>query len=1027
MSHNAYQTPVPDRLSLQNSAEQNLSLPWFINSEDFADCINDTPVVVSCGLPVEHKFVRFAGENRSDLKTMTDEDLVARATNPSYECSLRAYQRGYTFVGVDGKLGEYVGAIEAQVIRNRESDNNVSQETVIRTMEELTEPYTQSAIRERLFMRIREKSVREVDDRSFKQFTELLRAYNPVYNLFDKQIHASELAKMVFDYYNKTARQRRQAPIVQERLQAAFLAIAAENSNVTADKRAIVHHRFISEADKPHRLFGRFSTALTGKPPARTIDRLEDTYGEIFKSLGDEAPSVSAYLIPPNIGQQAVAATFAETAALARRAAEINPAMAVRRSAAGVAVVGITASGFLHPQFASAAEIPQISVSQLASVNSIVPAGVAVEMVSTGQGYAYGLEDERAIKAMVAEAGGDIVKQRIAVAMQFYMQKGETPMTAAAMVGNFMTESASTMDPKIHQLGGGPGRGIAQWTDTGRWAVLIDWAGKNNLDPNELMTQLEFSWHELSGHYKDTLHRAENAGTLREATLQIELGYEGPAKPSASIDARTRHAQRAYNLFKGHRQALGVTPPSAPSHINPPKAHTPASTAAQPKTIVFDLASVLSTVADVSPDQVTVPSANPNAQPTPVINTAAVQASLARLLAIPAIETVDASGQTPIDAVTPPINHDSQPATQIDVASLQNILAGSSEPSPADTNPQQSVGSPAPINPETPSGTVNPGVPPSSVNPTSPPTPDVVPPQSAPSPNSIDVGTILDGVLSPAGDTKTPDSSVITPPVTPTPPVQDAIVIPASLVPISLTPTVEVPTSIVDPTSPIQQQPIDQQPEQPSSVVVVPTPEAPPATAPTPEAPPATAPTPEAPPTAKKTDCAPDTQSVGIYKLGRSGKSELCAVGMRSTGEESTPGSKYYVEGANGRAIVRAADSLQIQRMINDAAKDGITLSAASSFRTFNHQKDLCNADAGCSHGNYMFVAPPGGSTHNLGQAIDYNIDGYSLDSGQCVTVANTCTAPDSKVYQWLSQNAANYNEHQYSKESWHWDSSTVR
>src|SRR5258708_6061554 len=52
-------------------------------------------------------------------------------------------------------------------------------------------------------------------------------------------------------------------------------------------------------------------------------------------------------------------------------------------------------------------------------------------------------------------------------AYQFFIGKGLTDYQSAAIVGNLMQESS--VDPTVSQYGGGPGRGIAQWSAGGRW------------------------------------------------------------------------------------------------------------------------------------------------------------------------------------------------------------------------------------------------------------------------------------------------------------------------------------------------------------------------------------------------------------------------------------------------------------------------------------------------------------------------------------------------------------------------------
>src|ERR1043165_8022257 len=52
-------------------------------------------------------------------------------------------------------------------------------------------------------------------------------------------------------------------------------------------------------------------------------------------------------------------------------------------------------------------------------------------------------------------------------AFNFYKAKGLSDVQAAGIVGNLMQESS--VSPTAVESGGGPGRGIAQWSIGGRW------------------------------------------------------------------------------------------------------------------------------------------------------------------------------------------------------------------------------------------------------------------------------------------------------------------------------------------------------------------------------------------------------------------------------------------------------------------------------------------------------------------------------------------------------------------------------
>src|SRR5260370_42695916 len=85
-------------------------------------------------------------------------------------------------------------------------------------------------------------------------------------------------------------------------------------------------------------------------------------------------------------------------------------------------------------------------------------------------------------------------------AYDYFATKGLTNFQAAAVVGNLDQESG--VDPTISQFGGGPGRGIAQWSAGARWDKtsgdnLGADAAMQGLPTKSLAVQLDFLWAEL--------------------------------------------------------------------------------------------------------------------------------------------------------------------------------------------------------------------------------------------------------------------------------------------------------------------------------------------------------------------------------------------------------------------------------------------------------------------------------------------------------------------------------------------------
>jgi hypothetical protein len=158
--------------------------------------------------------------------------------------------------------------------------------------------------------------------------------------------------------------------------------------------------------------------------------------------------------------------------------------------------------------------------------------------------------------------------------------------------------------------------------------------------------------------------------------------------------------------------------------------------------------------------------------------------------------------------------------------------------------------------------------------------------------------------------------------------------------------------------------------------------------------------------------CAAGTNDLGIqdgYHDGQLVKIRACAVpNLPSTSEESNGG--FGITGANGKAIVNSRVSGSVLAMVKAAAKDGVTLTASSSFRTMAHQQALCAANAACSSGDYTFVAKPGTSNHQMGLAIDFS--GLPATPGPIA---------GSEIWTWLSQNASSFGYKNYPAEAWHW------
>lgn len=115
------------------------------------------------------------------------------------------------------------------------------------------------------------------------------------------------------------------------------------------------------------------------------------------------------------------------------------------------------------------------------------------------------------------------------VAFDFFVAKGLTKRQSAGIVGNLIQESS--VNPKAIEFGGGPGRGIAQWSTGGRWNTSHDdnvtwYANKHNRSRWALGTQLDFVWYELASVGGYGLGPIRKATTIAAATIAFENDFE---------------------------------------------------------------------------------------------------------------------------------------------------------------------------------------------------------------------------------------------------------------------------------------------------------------------------------------------------------------------------------------------------------------------------------------------------------------------------------------------------------------------
>ena len=156
----------------------------------------------------------------------------------------------------------------------------------------------------------------------------------------------------------------------------------------------------------------------------------------------------------------------------------------------------------------------------------------------------------------------------------FLIGAGYSPEMAAGIMGNLKQESG--MDPTRLQSGGGPGRGIAQWTNGDqRHKGLLELAASKGVDWTDLQTQLEFLHMELQGkapydNYTYTLIKQRYGGwesfsqisDVKKGADAFEDCFERAGIPM--MENRYKYAQQYYQKFyvEGSVDAAAISTPN---------------------------------------------------------------------------------------------------------------------------------------------------------------------------------------------------------------------------------------------------------------------------------------------------------------------------------------------------------------------------------------------------------------------------------------------------------------------------------
>jgi hypothetical protein len=144
-------------------------------------------------------------------------------------------------------------------------------------------------------------------------------------------------------------------------------------------------------------------------------------------------------------------------------------------------------------------------------------------------------------------------------AFNFFVSKGLSDIQAAGVVGNLMQESS--VSPTAVEYGGGPGRGIAQWSIGGRWnsgsTSVVSFASSRGANRWALSTQLDFIWHELTNNSAYGLSQLQSATTIETAVTVFQNKYE--ICGTCSQTKRLQYAREALAQYGGSTDTAGDT------------------------------------------------------------------------------------------------------------------------------------------------------------------------------------------------------------------------------------------------------------------------------------------------------------------------------------------------------------------------------------------------------------------------------------------------------------------------------------
>ncbi len=130
--------------------------------------------------------------------------------------------------------------------------------------------------------------------------------------------------------------------------------------------------------------------------------------------------------------------------------------------------------------------------------------------------------------------------QRIQQAISYFQSQGWSRQQAIGIVANLDAESG--MDPNVHQRGGGPGYGLAQW-ESPRQHDFQAWAG-HDIHNSTFEEQLQFAQHELTSTQSAAGRALQRATAADNAASIVTRLYEGPRDKAGEAVRRAERARQ---------------------------------------------------------------------------------------------------------------------------------------------------------------------------------------------------------------------------------------------------------------------------------------------------------------------------------------------------------------------------------------------------------------------------------------------------------------------------------------------------